>query len=206
MHQMLTLSIVRELFGGAGGKLLRLGEHPISREQVEEIGELVRTVTHKPQRNRISRRRYASLHYKHTITAEGVVVRDYVASPEMIELFRLFEQAPAIVQDVRFINSFFMTVGDSLKPHDDRGHPAGIQLGAILGLNDNYEGGDLVFHLRDERIDRYRIGEGDLLFFNPYTKHQVTPVTSGERKTLGIIPGTTIYTPNNLQLVEEITG
>lgn len=60
------------------------------------------------------------------------------------------------------------------------------KLSFIIGLTDEYEGGELLFNLSGNADDSHtlKIKKGDLLAFPSYIPHKVTPVTSGERLTL----------------------
>jgi len=57
------------------------------------------------------------------------------------------------------------------------------KLSFSLGLNNDYEGGELEFFSKKADI-KYKLGLGDLVMFPSFIPHKVHPVTKGVRKTL----------------------
>jgi len=77
--------------------------------------------------------------------------------------------------------------GRGYRKHIDRSNKAAHlkdrEISVIFGLNDDYEGGHLLFHRQEVKIT---LGHGDVIVFpSGYTHpHEVTPVTKGTRKTI----------------------
>jgi len=57
------------------------------------------------------------------------------------------------------------------------------KLSFSLGLNSDYEGGELEFFSKKRDI-KYKLGLGDFVMFPSFIPHKVHPVTKGIRKTL----------------------
>lgn len=57
------------------------------------------------------------------------------------------------------------------------------KLSFSLGLNNDYEGGELEFFSKKRDI-KYKLGLGDFVMFPSFIPHKVHPVTKGVRKTL----------------------
>ena len=57
------------------------------------------------------------------------------------------------------------------------------KLSFSLGLNNDYEGGELEFFSKKRDI-KYKLGLGDFVMFPSFIPHKVHPVTKGIRKTL----------------------
>jgi hypothetical protein len=71
-----------------------------------------------------------------------------------------------------------------LRIHQDvHGEFSSLSYSGVLYLNDDYEGGHLLFHRQEVKIT---LGHGDVIVFpSGYTHpHEVTPVTKGTRKTI----------------------
>lgn len=75
--------------------------------------------------------------------------------------------------------------GDEYKWHSDNHATAPRLLSAIVNLNDDYEGGDLVFgyqNLKDE-MKRVALKKGSIVFFPSsfLYPHKIEPITKGKR-------------------------
>tara|TARA_Y100000385_G_C12957217_1_gene578081 strand:+ start:200 stop:745 length:546 start_codon:yes stop_codon:yes gene_type:complete len=60
-------------------------------------------------------------------------------------------------------------------------------LSIIINLNDNYEGGDLVFtNQKEKEIKRLKLGKGSIVFFpsNFMYPHSIQPITKGTRYSI----------------------
>ena len=76
--------------------------------------------------------------------------------------------------------------GGQYKVHTDHFTTAIRHLSVIINLNDNYEGGDLVFTDQKEQIvKKFKLGKGSIIFFpsNFLYPHRVTEITQGVRYT-----------------------
>ena len=71
--------------------------------------------------------------------------------------------------------------------HTDHGTNAARHLSIIMNLNDNYEGGDLIFTAQNkEEIKRLKLSEGSIVFFpsNFMYPHSIEPITKGTRYSI----------------------
>ena len=60
-------------------------------------------------------------------------------------------------------------------------------LSIIMNLNDNYEGGDLIFtDQKEKEIKRLKLGKGSIVFFpsNFMYPHGIQPITKGTRYSI----------------------
>jgi predicted 2-oxoglutarate/Fe(II)-dependent dioxygenase YbiX len=60
-------------------------------------------------------------------------------------------------------------------------------LSVIINLNDNYEGGDLIFtNQKEKEIKRLKLGKGSIVFFpsNFMYPHGIQPITKGTRYSI----------------------
>jgi predicted 2-oxoglutarate/Fe(II)-dependent dioxygenase YbiX len=77
--------------------------------------------------------------------------------------------------------------GGKYEIHTDHGTKAPRHLSIIINLNDNYEGGDLVFtDQRDYEIKRCKLKKGSIVFFpsNFMYPHTIESITKGTRYSI----------------------
>ena len=78
-------------------------------------------------------------------------------------------------------------VSQNYKIHTDQFSDSPRQLSVILNLNDDYEGGNLVFtDQKEEEIKRIKLGKGTIIFFpsNFMYPHKIEPITKGTRYSI----------------------
>ena len=71
--------------------------------------------------------------------------------------------------------------------HTDQYYTAPRHLSVIMNLNDDYEGGDLIFTDQKEyEVKRLKLGKGSIVFFpsNFMYPHSILPVTKGTRYSI----------------------
>ena len=89
-----------------------------------------------------------------------------------------------------FINQIDLlkyTSGGKYLVHTDHFSTCPRHLSIIMNLNENYEGGDLVFTDQKEyEIKRFKLSSGDIVFFpsNFLYPHQIEPITKGTRYSI----------------------
>ena len=74
--------------------------------------------------------------------------------------------------------------GNKYETHIDNFTDSSRHLSIILNLNDNYEGGDLIFtDQKEKEIKRLKLGKGSVVFFpsNFMYPHKIEPITKGTR-------------------------
>ena len=79
------------------------------------------------------------------------------------------------------------STGGEYKAHTDHFTTAIRHLSIIINLNDDYEGGDLVFtNQKGEIIKRFKLGKGSIIFFpsNFMYPHSIEPITKGTRYSI----------------------
>ena len=79
------------------------------------------------------------------------------------------------------------SVGGRYEVHTDHYTNSPRHLSIIMNLNDNYEGGDLIFTAQNkEEIKRLKLSEGSIVFFpsNFMYPHSIEPITKGTRYSI----------------------
>jgi len=78
-------------------------------------------------------------------------------------------------------------VGGKYEIHTDHYTYLPRHLSVIMNLNDDYEGGDLVFtDQKEKEIKRLKLGKGSIVFFpsNFMYPHSIQPITKGTRYSI----------------------
>jgi predicted 2-oxoglutarate/Fe(II)-dependent dioxygenase YbiX len=79
------------------------------------------------------------------------------------------------------------SVGAKYEIHTDHYTTTARHLSIIMNLNDEYEGGDLVFtDQKEKEIKRLKLGKGSIVFFpsNFMYPHGIQPITKGTRYSI----------------------
>ena len=79
------------------------------------------------------------------------------------------------------------TPGGQYKIHTDHFSDSPRHLSIIINLNNNYEGGDLIFlNQKEKEIKRLKLGKGSMVFFpsNFLYPHSIEPITKGTRYSI----------------------
>ena len=79
------------------------------------------------------------------------------------------------------------SVGGKYETHTDHFTTSIRALSIIINLNDDYEGGDLIFTDQSEKeIKRLKLGKGSIVFFpsNFMYPHSIQPITKGTRYSI----------------------
>jgi predicted 2-oxoglutarate/Fe(II)-dependent dioxygenase YbiX len=77
--------------------------------------------------------------------------------------------------------------GGKYEVHTDHSTNSPRHLSIILNLNDDYEGGDLIFtDQKEKEIKRLKLGKGSIVFFpsNFIYPHGIKPITKGTRYSI----------------------
>jgi len=78
-------------------------------------------------------------------------------------------------------------IGGKYEVHTDHFTNSPRHLSIIINLNDNYEGGDLIFtDQKENEIKRLKLGKGSVVFFpsNFMYPHMIEPITKGTRYSI----------------------
>ena len=79
------------------------------------------------------------------------------------------------------------STGGKYEVHTDQYSSATRHLSVIINLNDDYEGGDLVFtDQQKNEVKRFKLGKGSIIFFpsNFLYPHTIEPITKGIRYSI----------------------
>ena len=79
------------------------------------------------------------------------------------------------------------SIGGKYEIHTDHYTSTPRHLSIIMNLNDDYEGGDLIFtDQREKEIKRLKLGKGSIVFFpsNFMYPHGIQPITKGTRYSI----------------------
>ena len=79
------------------------------------------------------------------------------------------------------------SVGGKYEIHIDHFTSVARHLSIIINLNDDYEGGDLIFtDQKEKEIKRLKLGKGSIVFFpsNFMYPHGIQPITKGTRYSI----------------------
>ena len=79
------------------------------------------------------------------------------------------------------------SIGGKYETHTDHYTTSIRHLSIIMNLNDDYEGGDLVFiDQKEKEIKRLKLGKGSIVFFpsNFMYPHGIQPITKGTRYSI----------------------
>ena len=79
------------------------------------------------------------------------------------------------------------SIGEKYKIHTDHYTTTARHLSIIINLNDEYEGGDLIFtDQKEKEIKRLKLGKGSIVFFpsNFMYPHGIQPITKGTRYSI----------------------
>ena len=74
--------------------------------------------------------------------------------------------------------------GGKYEVHTDHYTNSARHLSIIINLNENYEGGDLIFtDQKEKEIKRFKLSKGSIIFFpsNFMYPHKIEPITKGTR-------------------------
>ena len=77
--------------------------------------------------------------------------------------------------------------GGKYNVHTDHHPNSNRHLSVIINLNDDYEGGDLIFtDQKEKEIKRLKLGKGSIVFFpsNFMYPHSIQPITKGTRYSI----------------------
>ena len=79
------------------------------------------------------------------------------------------------------------SVGGKYEVHTDHFATTARHLSIIINLNNDYEGGDLIFtDQREKEIKRLKLSKGSVVFFpsNFMYPHSIQPITKGTRYSI----------------------
>jgi len=127
-------------------------------------------------------------HLKVNGTPTDLFYWSYVKS-EIERLYFFYKSKfPKMASDkINQIDLLEYSVGGKYEVHTDHFTSTNRHLSIILNLNDDYEGGDLIFtDQKNVEIKRLKLGKGSVAFFpsNFMYPHSIQPITKGKRYSI----------------------
>jgi len=108
---------------------------------------------------------------------------------EIERLYTFYKAKFPFMQSIKInqIDLLKYSPGGKYEIHTDHFTTFNRALSIIINLNDNYEGGDLVFtDQKEKEIKRLKLGKGSIVFFpsNFMYPHGIQPITKGTRYSI----------------------
>lgn len=85
---------------------------------------------------------------------------------------------------VRRAQTNFLYEGGEVGFHNDHESNPDYKISVVMGLSDDYTGGDFIARITPEDERRFHVGRGDILVAKPELQHAVDAVRSGRRMSL----------------------
>lgn len=191
------MTSVQEALRDDGVVLLAAGEHPYSAEEVDELITLCLKLPHPDgigEENRLGVGRILVDPVDIARGAQGYAPAR-VEAPEIARLIleiAASERALAFWADcfglaeatVRRAQTNFLHEGDEVGWHNDHESNPEYRISIVVGLTDDYTGGEFLAQITPEDQRRFRVNRGDALVAEPELRHAVSPVESGKRMSL----------------------
>ncbi|GGN22837.1 hypothetical protein FHR83_005611 [Actinoplanes campanulatus] len=191
------MSSPKELLRDEGVVLLREGDHPYSPEEINDLIALCQKLPRPGgigQENRLGvgrilvdpvdiargERGYAPA----TVEAPEIaqLILDIVASERAMAYWAdCFGQEEVIV---RRAQTNFLHQGDQVGWHDDHEANPEYMFSIVVGLTDEYTGGEFLAQITPDDQRRFRVNRGDVLIARAALQHAVDVVESGQRISL----------------------
>jgi hypothetical protein len=188
------VTAVHEVLKSDGVIQLRFGEHPYSEEDVLALIELCKRMPVKAgigDTNRVSVGRIVvdpvdiireTLGYPRAHVEDSTLAREIlgvVASDSAMAYWReALNQEPLMVQRAQ---ANFLHEGGEVDFHNDHESNPSYSASIVVGLSNDYTGGEFIAEVSPGEIRRFRVERGDVLVSKPELRHAVTRVASGMR-------------------------
>jgi len=191
------MSSAREVLHNDGVVLLRAGEYPYSAEEIDELIALCLKLPHPNGIGEENRLAVGRILVDPVDIARGK--RGYepakVEAPEIAQMILdvvASEKAMAFWADcfgqeevtVRRAQTNFLYEGDEVGWHNDHEANPQYRFSIVIGLTDDYTGGEFVAQITPEDERRFRVNRGDVLVARAELQHAVSVVESGKRMSL----------------------
>ncbi|NLU80790.1 hypothetical protein HCA58_20985 [Micromonospora sp. HNM0581] len=180
-----------------GVVLLRVGEYPYSTEEIDELIELCLTLPHPKglgEENRVGVGRIL-VDPVDIVRAEmgqqlpeveapetARKILDIAASKKAMEFwadcFGLEEAR------LRRAQTNFLYPGGEVGFHNDHESNPNYRISIVIGLSDDYTGGDFIARVTPDDERRIRVNRAEILVAKPELQHAVSEVKSGKRMSL----------------------
>ena len=127
----------------------------------------------------------------HTLTKKTISEQIYFKKiyDEIFHFYSTYKMRFPRLQaaEINQIDLLKYSAGGKYLYHTDDFHGSPRSLSVIINLNDDYEGGNLIFtDQQDKEIKEYKLGKGSIVFFpsNFLYPHSITPITKGKRYSI----------------------
>jgi hypothetical protein len=191
------MSSARDVLHNEGVVLLRAGEYPYSAEETDEVIVLCSKLPHPDGIGDENRLGVGRILVDPVDIARGE--RGYepakVEAPEIAQKILdivASEKAMAFWADcfgqeevtVRRAQTNFLHKGNEVGWHNDHEANPQYRFSIVIGLTDDYTGGEFVARVTPEDERRFRVNRGDVLVAKAELQHAVSVVESGRRMSL----------------------
>ncbi|CAM5502049.1 hypothetical protein SAVIM338S_03631 [Streptomyces avidinii] len=191
------MSAAKETLHNDGVVLLKVGEYPYTAEQIDELIELCKKLPHPDGigvENRLGvgrilvdpvdlgrgERGYEPAKVEAPEIAQAIL--DIAASDEAMAFWADCFGLEKVT--MRRAQTNFLYEGDSVGSHNDHEANPEYRISIVIGLTEDYTGGEFVAEISPEDHRRFRVNRGDILVAKPELQHAVSVVESGKRMSL----------------------
>ncbi len=163
----------------------------VSSDLIDKIVPLIKykSKKHLPTISGIDKKtRNVKGYHLNSETPTNMVYWNYIKQ-EIERLYAFYKaKFPKIMSNkITQIDLLKYSVGGKYEVHIDQFTITPRHLSIIINLNDDYEGGDLIFtDQKEKEIKRLKLGKGSIVFFpsNFMYPHSIQPITKGTRYSI----------------------
>jgi len=160
----------------------------------EFIDKIIPLINHKAKKNLMIMRgldkniRNVKGYYLNFDTPTNLFYWNHIKNEiERLHFYYRAKFPKMISSKINQIDLLKYSVGGKYETHIDHLTNVVRHLSIILNLNDEYEGGDLIFtDQKEKEIKRLKLGKGSIVFFpsNFMYSHGIQPITKGTRYSI----------------------
>ncbi|GAA2139288.1 hypothetical protein GCM10009760_21340 [Kitasatospora kazusensis] len=193
----ITVSIAKQTLQNDGVVLLRQGESCYSAEEIEDLITLSLKLPHPDgigEENRVGVGRIV-------VDPVDIVRAELGYAPAKVEAPEIAEQILAIAASEKALafwadcfgletatvsraQTNFLYPGGEVGFHNDHESNPGYRISIVIGLTNDYTGGEFIAQVTPEDERRFRVNRGEILVAKPELQHAVSVVESGKRMSL----------------------
>jgi predicted 2-oxoglutarate/Fe(II)-dependent dioxygenase YbiX len=115
---------------------------------------------------------------------EGIYIKKEIERVYVYYKIKFPRMSSCVINQIDLLK---YSVGGKYEVHTDHFSDAARHLSIIINLNDDYEGGDLIFtNQKQKEVKRLKLGKGSVVFFpsNFMYPHGIQPITKGTRYSI----------------------
>ncbi len=191
------MSSVKERFHTDGLVLLRAGEHPYSADDMDRLVDLCLRL---PRPDGVYDDSKVSVG-RIVVDSVDVVRAEHGFEPPTVEAPELAERILMVAASGKAMDFWgevsgggpvrlcraqtnYLQEGGNVGSHNDHESNPDYRVSVVVGLSDDYTGGDFMAEVAPGDTRRFRVGRGDVLVAKPELQHAVDLVESGTRASL----------------------